>query len=603
MLVAFSVDLGNESLIKTRLQVATDAAALAAAMEITNALHTAGADVQDVFAYALAQARTAGANTAALNGVYVDPNVDVIFGRRSYNASTQTYSTSWDVANDQVNVVKVVARRNNSDTSAPDGKVPGLFSAVSGNAGIALTAESVAFIDPRDIVIVHDFSRSMNFVSYYTDEQNTMLSKTQIDANLQLVWDDLQPLNLGSMTFEPQYAWKTQTTSGASATVTFKGGSVAVSTNTNIKTVKLTFSSSGYGSSSQTFNVSNETTTSGTWSGTGSYSGKRISQVDVTIRKVGSHSHSWTLSSHQYSSSTIKSCFGLNLVSYPYAHGSWDDYVDFVQSNGGLALYNQQDLYGGKTFLCYLMKEQPSYSDTKDLWKTRHYPFHAIKQGHELLCDYLTQLGFDDHLGMVSYDTNHRIETTINNSNPDMPHVDVSAEPITGDFDAIKKLMHYKQAAHYSYSTNMAGGIKDAITLLDNHKRAGTRPAILLMTDGNGNTLDSGESSSLPSGWSWNELFDYDGDGASDYSTSDASARATLKYVKQAVDKGYTIHAISVGVDADRNLLKAVAWLGNGYYLDVPGGTDISQKEADLKAAFAKIAAAVPPARLMPPEE
>ncbi|MFO0919539.1 MAG: hypothetical protein U0872_14665, partial [Planctomycetaceae bacterium] len=81
------------------------------------------------------------------------------------------------------------------------------------------------------------------------------------------------------------------------------------------------------------------------------------------------------------------------------------------------------------------------------------------------------------------------------------------------------------------------------------------------------------------------------------------SACATLKYVKSAVDKGYTVHAISVGVDADRNLLKAVAWLGNGYYIEVPGGTDIAQKEADVKAAFAKIASAVPPARLQAPAD
>jgi hypothetical protein len=72
-----------------------------------------------------------------------------------------------------------------------------------------------------------------------------------------------------------------------------------------------------------------------------------------------------------------------------------------------------------------------------------------------------------------------------------------------------------------------------------------------------------------------------------------------LKKVKEAVDKGYKVHAISVGVDADRDLLKAVAFLGNGCYVDVPGGSSVSDMEDQLRAAFTKIASAVPPARLV----
>jgi hypothetical protein len=578
------------------MQIATDSAALAAAMEITNALRTAGTDVSNVFDYALAQARTTGSSVAEMNGIYVDPNADVIFGRRSYNEQTQTFTTEWNVPNDQVNVVKVVARRTESDKTQPDGKLPGIFSSAFGFDGFSLVTESIAFIDPRDIVVVHDFSRSMNYDSYYTDSPSLKLSEAQIHSNLQLVWNDLQPLNVGTMTFEPQYAWKTQSTSGASATVTFKGASASITTNTKIKTVVLSFSSG-----SQTFSISNNTTTSGTWAGTGSNSGKLITGVTVTIRRVGSTSYNWTLSQHQYNSSTIKACFGLNSVSYPFASGSWDDYIDFVQDDEGLEYYNKLHLYGGTTFLSYLMRHKSSFNECNQLWKTRHYPFHAIKQGHQLLCDYLIELGFNDHLGMVSYDSSHRWETELSESG--MPSVDISSQPISNDFTALNNLMKYKQASHYSDSTNMAGGMKDAIAMLDAHKRPGTRPAILLMTDGNGNVLDSGESGNLPSDWSWSELFDYDGDGDADFTTSNTHAKVALKYVQQAVAKGYTVHAISVGADADTETLKAVAWLGNGHYIHVPGGTDVTQMEETVKAAFAKIAAAVPPARLMAPSE
>ncbi|MDX1969957.1 MAG: vWA domain-containing protein, partial [Planctomycetaceae bacterium] len=277
--------------------------------------------------------------------------------------------------------------------------------------------------------------------------------------------------------------------------------------------------------------------------------------------------------------------------------------VDYVQDEDALDDYGVRDKFGGKTFICYILRHNPSYADCKDLWKTKHYPFHAIKEGHEILCDFLTDLGFDDYLGMVSYDTSHRIETTIDDDNSETPDIDISTSPLTNDYATINNLMKYKQAAHYSNSTNMSGGLKSGIELLDDHKRDGSRPAIILMTDGNSNTLDDGETGTLPSGWSWDSLFDYDGNGSSDYSTSSTQKMAVLKYVKDAVDKGYTVHAISVGNDADRDLLEAVAWLGNGYWVDVPGGMSASDMEEELREAFVKIASAVPPARLVKSDE
>jgi Flp pilus assembly protein TadG len=594
--IAFAVDAGLLSLTRTKMQSATDAAALAAAMEVTDAIAQAGADVADVFGYAKTQAAETAANVAQLNGVFVSPSIDVLFGYRHVDANGNP-TISWN-GGSQVNVVKVTARRDNSDKSAPDGRVGGLFTGLFDSQGTALKTESIAYIEPRDMVVVHDFSRSMNFDSYFNNEAGTSLPQSQLEDNMLTVWNDLG-LTLGNLQFTPQYASRSQSNTGATATVTFKGTSVDITTNTKIKSVVIYFEGSG----SQSFSIGNETTTSGAWAGTSGNSGKRINKVDVTIRRVGSSSQNWSLTNYNYDTATVQAAFGLTNVSWPYAGGSWSGYVSFVKTNGGLNNYGVRDQYGGLTFVCYLLKSLPSYSSCHDLWKTKHYPFHAIKEGHELLCDYLAELGYDDHIGMVSYDSNHRIETTLNsNGNPEIPSVDISAKPLTNDYEAVRKLMHYKQAAHYSSSTNMAGGMKSALSLIDTHKRFGSKPTIILMTDGNGNTLDSVENGNLPSGWSWNDLFDYDGDGTADFSTSNTSARATLKYVKQAVDKGYTVHAISVGADADANLMKAVAWLGQGQCVIVPGGLSVSDMEEQVKEAFTKIAAAVPPARLVAPE-
>ncbi|MBI1346376.1 hypothetical protein GC163_08805 [bacterium] len=597
-LVAFSVDSGMISLTKTKMQNATDAAALAAAMEITYAISNAGDNVNDVFTYAQNQARDKAAEVAELNDIYINSGEDVVFGRRSQD-NQGNYSFDWNPAGYQVNCVKVVARRDNEDESAPDGKIPGLFTGMFRENGTAVTAESIAYIEPRDIVVVHDFSRSMNFDSYFSDEVSTPLPQATLEQNLQTAYNDLAPTYLGTMTYLPSYITTSRSSSdGAKATVTHKGTSISVTTNTKIKKVQLTYTNG----SQQTFTISNNTTTSGNWAGTGSYSGKRIRQANITVYKYGSSSQQVALPSHQYDWQSMVECFSLG--NYPYDGGGWSEFFDYVTETSVLNNYGVMDKFGGQTFMCYLMRMRPSYADTEDLWKTRHYPFHAIKEGHQMLCDFLGELGFDDYLGMVSYDTDHRIETTLSSgTNSAFPNVNISSSPLTNDYDAVNKLMKYKQAAHYSYATNMSGGLKDAISLIDNHKRSGSRPAIILMTDGNSNTLDRGESGSLPSGWSWNTLFDYDGNGSADYTTSNTQSKAVLKYVKDAVDKGYTVHAISVGNDADRNLLQAVAWLGNGYWVDVPGGMSASNVEDKLEDAFIKIASAVPPARLVKTDE
>ncbi len=310
LFVAYSVDIGIISLTKTRMQNATDTAALAAAMEISHAISTAGQDVGDVFVYAQSQARVVAGDVAEMNGTYINESIDVDFGHRYYNAATGVYSIDWNPAGNQVNCVKVIARRTGTDTNAPDGKLPGMFSTVAGNTGTAVQAESIAYIEPRDMVVVHDFSRSMTFDSYFTDEQNNHLTQSQIEANIQLVYTDLQPLNLGSLPYVPTYASKTKSNTGANSTVTFKGTSISASTNTKIKTVKVYFESGG----SQTFSISNETTTSGTWAGTGSNSNKRIDSADITIRKVGSTSQNWSLTGYNYDSTTVEAAFGLNSV-------------------------------------------------------------------------------------------------------------------------------------------------------------------------------------------------------------------------------------------------------------------------------------------------
>src|SRR5262245_25643960 len=87
--VALSVDTGRVVLTETQMQNAADAASLAASGEIESAVYNAGqgqgSATVDANSIAVNAARTMAKNIAAANGVYIDPQNDVKFGKRVYS--------------------------------------------------------------------------------------------------------------------------------------------------------------------------------------------------------------------------------------------------------------------------------------------------------------------------------------------------------------------------------------------------------------------------------------------------------------------------------------------------------------------------------------
>jgi len=93
--VALSVDTGRIVLTETRMQNAVDAAALAAAQEITAAVYAAGqgqgsANI-DANSIAVDAARAMAAQVALANDIYIDPATDVRFGKRGYDEASGTW--------------------------------------------------------------------------------------------------------------------------------------------------------------------------------------------------------------------------------------------------------------------------------------------------------------------------------------------------------------------------------------------------------------------------------------------------------------------------------------------------------------------------------
>eukprot|EP00913_Durusdinium_trenchii_P022795 g21399.t1 len=556
-LVALSVDIGMIARTKIELQNAVDAAALGAASEISASLEDAGdnvqdsgdvdGEVQDANSIATGAARAMAAKIGELNGVFIDPDRDVKFGKRFFNDSVGSFEIQWGVG--PYNVVKVTARRDNEDCDAPDGELKLMFAPVLGTKNSRISAKAISFVEARDIVVVMDFSRSMNFDSRFLALGK--LNQSDIENNMEDIYEALDPSNFNNMPFAPN--WITASGQPASGPVphikvTWKAYSVDVVSTKDLSNVVLGFTDGD----TYKFDGLNQGKT-GTFQGVGNDSGKRIRRVWVKSgNNASGDGPGYGEKFDFYNNYTIKKALGVESLAWPYPSGSWDSFINYCRDGYSWEYYLDDAGYrykfGGACLVEYLLHTRYSHAACPDLWKTPHYPFHAVKQGCTLFTEFLDALEFGDHIGLVSYDSYSRIEHTLNETG--MPSVNLSANPLTNNYSAINDLQRHKQAAHYYSATNTGGGMKDAIKLL------------------------------------------------TDYGSNQGKLYAFAK-AKEAIDLGYTIHTMSVGAAADRDLMKAIAFAGKGQWIDVPGGSTVAELEAEMLTAFSKIAANVPPPKLL----
>ncbi len=555
---AIAVDTGLIGLTKTNMQNAVDAAALAASQEISGAIRLAGEEGEDgdpsidANSIAVAQARQMAYDVALANDVLIDPDAGVEFGKRVFNAANGTWPIRWGEA--PYNCVKVTAGRDQSKANVSSVTVPagdgrpervvgngklGLwFGWALGNPDMALTTSATAFVEARDIVAVLDFSGSMNDDS--SMKSFSKLGQSNVEQALDGMWQALREA-------DPKWPGTSESKFPAAGfgKMTTASGKYISSSNTNriFRNLRLNRKNSD---------------------GTPKY----------PFPQAGKNSDGTPKSRPSYSTSESR----------------WEDYIDYVKGLSGT--YNKR--YGFRTLMDYLQEKRYGNSSSEDLWRTPHYPFHAVKEGATLFLDFLTNLDFGDEVGLVSYASTARQETTLEESDAS---VDISGDPITTDYSLIDTMQRHKQAGHYSNMTNMGDGIKKAKELMSSHIRYGARPTMLLMTDGNTNQRPSGFS--LPGDWDWDALTDYDGDGHANYTTSNRNKQYAFWEARQAIDLGVTIHTMSVGAGSDWRLMKAIAFAGGGVWINVPGNTTIAAMKEEIMQAFTQIAAKVPPAKLV----
>lgn len=429
-MVAFAIDSGYMLNVRTELQRAADAGAMAGAGAMINGLGPARKE-----AIRFVQLNRAGARQVKKSSITVE------FG-------------TWDKASRAFTVNPSEAAGVRVKILQPNNSL--FFARVLGQRKFTSQAEAVAIYKPRDIMLCLDYSGSMCFDSQL--RSINALGQTTVENNLRQIYQELGSPSLGLMQLVPVY----------------------------------------------------------------------ISIGDA---------------------STVKNLLGLTKLSYPFPGGSWDDYIDYVQSDKSIASAGYEKHYGYLTWVNYLLARQTSVAATPKLWKTSEQPLTAVKDAVDLFISYIKSKSPDDHMGFSLY-------TAADNTA-------ILESGLTKDFNSIAKKVRQRQAGHYVGSTNIYDGMKTARLELEKNARPGAMQMMILMTDGVAN---------MP------------GDAAN-------ARKLVLQEAQAAADSKIKIIAIALGSLADTALMEEVANICGGASFIIPGGRAASEYQEDLEEVFRKVAA------------
>jgi Putative Flp pilus-assembly TadE/G-like/von Willebrand factor type A domain len=543
--VAFAVDTGMIALTRARLQNNADAAALAAAQELS------GVDDPAIVRARARQAalETVLANVGDASNAHFDAESDVVFGRQVWNASTRKFDYFWGDEQTPYNVVKVIARREmREQEGGADERLPLSFAPVIGVDKVGVETSAVASFQPRDIVVVLDFSHSMCYDSMFY--RLGLLGRTRIENSLQEIWQDLGSPVYGNLTFSPRFlTFRGVPAAGAipHVDVTWRGTQVDVASTSNITSVRLRFSNN----STQTIAGSGP---NGTFKGSGGNNGKEIVQAWVLSGGNVNVSPGGFGESFSFSNTAIIANLGLSSVTYPYPSGSWNAFVDYV-TGGSTDIIDAgyQYQFGAMLWVNYIQDDQGSYAQTPDLWRTRQQPTAILKQGVNLFINYLQDMEADDKVGLSVYSRNS-------------PSGAVLELGLSSNVEQVKTITMQRQAGHYDPYTNIGGGMQLARRELEANARPNAHRLMVVMTDGMVNRP-----------------------------TNAATGRAlVISEASAAVNSKIKILTISMGIMADTALMQQVADTTGGEHFPVAGGSSFEEYQAQLLEAFRRIAASRP---------
>jgi Flp pilus assembly protein TadG/Mg-chelatase subunit ChlD len=544
-MLALSIDVGYIFTMQTQLQRAVDAAALAGAQDLVHGLEQAENRATEYLvrnpvgsSMTFIDENQLAANVAAFKSQHAS---DLTIQYGNWNPTTGTFTPT--TANPSALTVTM---------TYPN--MPFFFGKVLGKDTFSITASATAMYQPRDIVLVLDYSASMNDDSTFAAIGR--LSREVVEGSLLNCWNDLGPPTYGNLTFTPQWAVAQGVPENTSQgiphiTVEYRNTQVYVTSTKNLTTVRLQFSNNA----TQSFSPSN--TQTGTFAGTGSNANLRITKVWVrswnNSKAFGANGELFDFTSN----TTFLKALGLDTVSYPYPNGgSWNDYINYCISSSSQN-YNAgyQYKFGGMNLMNYWLEKYPAYSQVPDLWKVRAEPLYGLKYAVNVFADFIQSVDSQDRVGLVIYnapDGNALVEI-----------------PLTTDVQSVVTRVYQRQAGHYHSYTNIGAGMKAGREHLDSSARPNAFKMMVLMTDGLANWYNG----------------QYNVTAANNMVAQEAALAAARKY---------RIMTIALGVDADTSSMQSVASTTGGTYFRVPGGANHQVMHDQLYDAFKDIADARP---------
>lgn len=540
-MLALSVDVGYIFTMQTQLQRAVDAAALAGAQDLVHGIEQAENRATEYLvrnpvgsSMAFVDESQLAANIAAFKSKHAS-DLSIQYG--NWNPATRTFTPT----NVNPSALTVTMTYPN---------MPFFFGKVLGKDTFTITASSTAMFWPRDIVLVLDYSASMNDDSTFAAIGR--LSREVVEQSLLNCWNDLGAPTYGNLTFTPQWAVARGVSENPSQgiphiTVEYRNTQVKVTSTKNLTTVRLQFSNG----SRQSFSPCK--TTTGTFGG----DGRRITKVWVkSWNNAAAFGNNGEL--FDFSTNTIfKKALGLDTVAYPYPNGgSWDDYIKYCTASSGQNYSaGYQYKFGGMNLMNYWLEKYPAYRQVPDLWKVRAEPVYGLKYAVDVFADFIKSVDTQDRVGLVIYNAP--------NGNA------ILESPLTENVDAIVNIVRRRQAGHYHSYTNIGAGMQLGRQHLETNGRANAFKMMVLMTDGLAN---------------WNN---------GKYNVT-AANNMVAQEAALAAERKFKIMTIALGVDADTSSMQSVAQVTRGTYYRVPGGANHEGMHTQLYDAFKEIADARP---------
>jgi Flp pilus assembly protein TadG len=544
---AFTIDIGYVALSKAQLQAAIDAATLAGAMELDSNGDPAAIE---------AAVKNAVEEIAALNsvatwdGLLLDRDHDIELGRRDWDAANETFVFNFGPTATPYNIVRVTGRYDyvNTDSGTVDRRIPVFFAPVMNRDKVTMELSSIATFQPRDVMLVQDYSGSMNDDTEFKSASS--LGINSITTAITSMWTALGSPSYGSMPFTPGWlsvnGVPADTESGIPhIDVEYRGDAVHITSTMQLEKVVLRDRLGYY------LTFDNLSGLTGTF-----HDNRQIRQVWVLSGSNVALNGTGNGEQFDFFDNDIERYLGLDVVSYPHPSGSWSDFINYVNTSSSVNTAGFRYQYATMCLINYWNEQKANYSQTPGLWVCPTQPLEAAKNAADELIDYIEEVSADDRLGLSIY-THSNSEGAILES------------ALTSDLQTVRPLYRQRQASHYDAMTNIGAGMKIAREELEANARPNAFRMMVLLTDGVANR---------PSG------------SAEWYAISQANLCEAAEI---------RVMTISLGLNADTALMQQIADITGGKHFNVPGGGTIAEYEAQLKEVFREIAADRP-LRLLP---